>query len=135
MQGITEVGLIVEEARLTDAAEVAAIDAWVRTHPASTPFQRPGWIMGVEHGTGQKALMLVARLGSQIVGVLPLTYIRSMLFGRALVGSGFAVDGGILTTHRKAGEMLADAAWTLAEKLGCATLELRGGEAPAGLAW
>ena len=135
MQGITEVGLLVEEARLADAAEVATIDAWVRAHPQSTPFHRPGWIMGVEHGTGQKARMLVARLGSQIVGVLPLTYIRSMLFGRALVGSGFAVDGGILTTHRKAGEMLADAAWTLAQKLGCTTLELRGGEAPAGLAW
>lgn len=135
MQGITELGLIVEEAHLSDATEVAAIDAWVCAHPASTPFHRPGWIMGVQDGTGQKGRMLVARLGSQIVGILPLTYIRSMLFGRALVGSGFAVDGGILTTHRKAGAALADAAWTLAEKLGCATLELRGGEAPAGLAW
>ena len=62
MQGITEVGLLVEEARLADAAEVAVIDAWVRAHPQSTPFHRPGWIMGVEHGTGQKARMLVCLL-------------------------------------------------------------------------
>ena len=112
MSGLT---VIVEQARLTDAACVAELDAWVCAHPDSTPFQRPAWIMGVEAGTGQKAKMLVARrAGGDIVGVLPLTYIRSALFGRALVGSGFAVDGGLLTTHRKAGPALADAAWTLA---------------------
>jgi FemAB-related protein (PEP-CTERM system-associated) len=128
--------LLVEEARLTDARVVAELDAWVLAHPASTPFHRPGWIMGVEAGTGQKAKMLVARAASgEITGLLPLTAIRSTLFGRALVGSGFAVDGGILTTHRKAGPALADAAWTLARQLGCDTLELRGGEAPQDAAW
>ncbi|WP_019053766.1 FemAB family XrtA/PEP-CTERM system-associated protein [Sphingobium xenophagum] len=133
MSGLT---VIVEQARLTDAACVAELDAWVCAHPDSTPFQRPAWIMGVEAGTGQKAKMLVARrAGGDIVGVLPLTYIRSALFGRALVGSGFAVDGGLLTTHRRAGSALADAAWTLAEQLGCSTLELRGGEAPDGAVW
>ena len=136
MNAITGLGVIIEEARLSDNGTVAELDAWVLAHPASTPFHRPGWIMGVEAGTGQKARMLVARmLGQEIVGVLPLTSIRSALFGRALVGSGFAVDGGILTTHRKAGSALADAAWALAEKLDCDTLELRGGEAPQGVAW
>ncbi|MGW8202677.1 FemAB family XrtA/PEP-CTERM system-associated protein [Sphingomonas bisphenolicum] len=136
MNAITGLGVIVDEARLSDATTVAELDAWVCAHPDSTPFHRPGWIMGVEAGTGQKARMLVARLiGGEIVGLLPLTYIRSALFGRALVGSGFAVDGGLLTSHRKAGAALADAAWTLAERLGCDTLELRGGEAPCGPVW
>jgi FemAB-related protein (PEP-CTERM system-associated) len=136
MNAMTGLTVIVEEARLTDAACVVELDAWVCAHPQSTPFHRPAWIMGVEAGTGQKAKMLVARLaGGDVIGVLPLTYIRSALFGRALVGSGFAVDGGLLTTHRKAGPALADAAWTLAEKLGCSTLELRGGEAPGGPVW
>ncbi|RJG57244.1 FemAB family PEP-CTERM system-associated protein [Sphingobium terrigena] len=136
MNMISGLAVIVEEARLTDAACVAELDAWVCAHPDSTPFHRPAWIMGVEAGTGQKAKMLVARMaGGDIIGLLPLTYIRSALFGRALVGSGFAVDGGLLTTHRKAGPALADAAWTMAEKLGCSTLELRGGEAPGGPVW
>lgn len=136
MNMISGLAVIVEEARLTDAACVAELDAWVCAHPDSTPFHRPAWIMGVEAGTGQKAKMLVARMaGGEIIGLLPLTYIRSALFGRALVGSGFAVDGGLLTTHRKAGPALTDAAWTLAEKLGCSTLELRGGEAPDGAVW
>lgn len=136
MNAMTGLAVIVEEARLSDAGHVAELDGWVRAHPASTPFHRPAWIMGVEAGTGQEARMLVARApGGPVVGVLPLTNIRSALFGRALVGSGFAVDGGILTTHRAAGPALADAAWALARKLGCTTLELRGGEAPADLAW
>ncbi|MBJ7444032.1 MAG: FemAB family PEP-CTERM system-associated protein [Sphingobium sp.] len=136
MNAMTGLAVIVEEARLTDAACVAELDAWVCAHPQSTPFHRPGWIMGVEAGTGQKAKLLVARMaGGDIIGLLPLTYIRSALFGRALVGSGFAVDGGLLTTHRKAGPALADAAWTMAETLGCSTLELRGGEAPVGAVW
>ncbi|SER60992.1 FemAB family XrtA/PEP-CTERM system-associated protein [Sphingobium sp. YR768] len=136
MSVMTGLVFVVEEARLSDVAVVAEIDDWVRAHADSTPFQRPGWIMGVQAGTGQKAKMLVARSGAgEILGVLPLTYIRSALFGRALVGSGFAVDGGILTTHRQVGEGLANAAWTLAEQLGCATMELRGGEAPVGAQW
>ncbi len=136
MNAITGLGVVIDEARLLDAAVVAEIDAWVCAQPDSTPFHRPGWIMGVEAGTRQKAKMLVARqAGGAIVGLLPLTYIKSALFGRALVGSGFAVDGGILSSHRKAGPALADAAWTLAEQLGCDTLELRGGEAPGGPVW
>jgi FemAB-related protein (PEP-CTERM system-associated) len=136
MNAITGLGVIVDEARLSDSVTVAELDAWVLAHPDSTPFHRPAWIMGVEAGTGQKAKMLVARLfGREIVGLLPLTSVRSPLFGRALVGSGFAVDGGILSSDRKAGPALADAAWTMAEQLGCDTLELRGGEAPRGGAW
>ncbi len=136
MDGVATWGLIVDRARLTDDAVRAEIDNWVLAHPASTPFHRPGWLLGVEAGTGQKAQMLVARMaGGSILGVLPLTHIKSTLFGKALVSSGFAVDGGILTTHRKAGAVLADAAWSLADELGCGTLELRGGEAPEGLIW
>lgn len=136
MNMIVGLDVMVEEAQLSAPDCVAELDGWVQAHPASTPFHRPAWIMGVESGTGQVARMLVARRpGGEICGILPLTYIRSALFGRALVSSGFAVDGGLLTTHRKAGAALADAAWALAEKLGCGTLELRGGDAPGGVAW
>lgn len=136
MNAIVDLSVIIEEARLSDPAVVAELDCWVLAHPRSTPFHRPGWIMGVEAGTGQKAKMLVARKPyGAIAGILPLTHIRSALFGRALVSSGFAVDGGLLTDHRKAGSAMADAAWTLAETLGCTTVELRGGEAPVDTIW
>jgi FemAB-related protein (PEP-CTERM system-associated) len=136
MNAIVDLTVIVDEVRLTDAATVAEIDAWVCAHPDSTPFQRPAWIMGVEAGTGQKAILLVARrFTGEIMGVLPLTFIKSTLFGRALVGSGFAVDGGMLVTHHKAVSALSDACWTFAERLRCDTVELRGGEMPRSAAW
>lgn len=136
MNAMSDLSILVEEAELSDPAALSRIDNWVCAHPESTPFHRPGWIMGVQAGTGQKAIMLVARqLSGEIVGLLPLSFIRSALFGRALVASGFAVDGGILATHCKAANALADAAWTLASSLKCTTLELRGGDAPTGVAW
>jgi FemAB-related protein (PEP-CTERM system-associated) len=133
MNAMIDMSLIVEDAPLGDAALMAQVDAWVQAHPDSTPFHRPAWIQGVEAGTGQKAMLLLARtLSGDIVGMLPLTFIRSHLFGRALVSSGFAVDGGILASHRKASQALADACWAMAERLGCASVELRGGEVPSG---
>ncbi|MBW8911449.1 MAG: FemAB family PEP-CTERM system-associated protein, partial [Sphingomonas sp.] len=64
--------------------------------------------------------------------MVPLTEIRSPLFGKALVSNGFAVGGGVLAEGDAAVQALADAAWALAETLGCPTLELRGvgGEGP-----
>jgi len=69
---------------------------------------------------------------SIITGVLPLTELHSPLFGRAMVSSGFGVGGGILADDQPTAEALAAAAWTLAQRHSCPTLELRGGMLPAG---
>ncbi|CAN5117149.1 FemAB family PEP-CTERM system-associated protein [soil metagenome] len=123
----------IEEARLDDAAATAVIDAWICARPDSTPFHRPAWIAAVTRGTGQRAIMLVARdIAGQIVGVLPLTAIRSLLFGKAMVSSGFAVGGGILANSQRATDALADACWAMAGQAGCASAELRGGREPQG---
>lgn len=66
------------------------------------------------------------------MGVLPLTEIRSPLFGNAMASVGFGVGGGILATDPAAIEVLADAGWELAAKRGCKTMELRGGPVPGG---
>ncbi|HEX8389557.1 MAG TPA: FemAB family XrtA/PEP-CTERM system-associated protein, partial [Sphingomonas sp.] len=81
-------------------------------------------------GCGQRARYLVAeRASGGLAGVLPLTEIRSKLFGRALVSTGFGVEGGVLGD---AVEPLADAAWSLAGRLGAPEVELRGGVPPRG---
>jgi FemAB-related protein (PEP-CTERM system-associated) len=119
----------VRVADLGDAGECARIAAFVRGAPGATPFHLPAWSLAVAEGCGQKPQYLVAESGGAIVGVLPLTEVRSALFGQALVSAGFAVDGGVLGQGT---EPLASAAWALAERLGCPTLELRGGPAPEG---
>lgn len=121
----------IARADLNDAAERARIDDYVRAHPDATPFHLTGWDVAVARACGQTAHCLVALTADgEIVGVLPLTEIRSPLFGKALVSAGFAVDGGILTRRDQVAEALAASAWALAEKLGCPSLELRGGPAP-----
>jgi len=120
-------------ADLTDAAEAARIAAFVRAHTEGTPFHLPAWSLAVAKGCGQRSHTLIAERGDgTIEGVLPMTEVRSRLFGRALVSNGFAVGGGILADSDTAATVLAEAGWALALKLGCPSLELRGGGVPEG---
>ncbi|MBI0474518.1 FemAB family PEP-CTERM system-associated protein [Sphingomonas sp. MA1305] len=117
---------------LRDGREAARIDAFVRESAGATPFHLSGWSRAVADGTGQRAHYLVAEsVGGTPIGVLPLTAMRSPLFGKALVSAAFAVDGGVLGGG---GEALAAAAWALAGRLGCPSVELRGGVLPEGWA-
>ncbi|WP_151954549.1 FemAB family XrtA/PEP-CTERM system-associated protein [Sphingomonas sp. EC-HK361] len=120
----------VREANLRDDA--ARIDAFVRAQPEATPFHLPGWSIAVERGCRQRARYLVAEhADGAIAGVLPLTEMRSRLFGRALVSTAFGVDGGILGDPAT-NAPLAAGAWALAERLGIGSVELRGGAVPDG---
>lgn len=121
----------INAADLTQAGERARIDTYVRAHPDATPFHLTGWNVAVARACGQTAHCLIAEhADGTLAGVLPLTEIRSPLFGKALVSAGFAVDGGILTNRDAIADALAASAWALAERLGCPSLELRGGPAP-----
>lgn len=121
----------VREADLADRAECARLDAFVR-EARGAPCQLTGWSRAVEQGCRQRARYLVAeRADGGLAGVLPLTEMRSALFGRALVSTGFGVDGGVLGD---AVEPLAAGAWDLARRLGAPGVELRGGPAPEGWA-
>ena len=115
------------EVREATQADDAAITAFVAAHPDATPFHLPAWSRAVERGCGQRVRTLVAECDGAIVGVLPLTEVRSPLFGSALVSAGFAVDGGVLGK----GEF-APAAIALAERLRIGSIELRGGGLPEG---
>lgn len=108
------------------------LEAFVRGHAGATPFHLPQWSRAVEIGTGQRAHYLIAEQGGALRGVLPLTEIRSRLFGSALVSAGFATGGGALAGDEGSAAALADAAWALARSLGCPSAELRGGAVPAG---
>lgn len=122
-------------ADLTNAAEVALIHDWVLEHPASTPFHRPCWLKAVEAGTGQQAHMLVAERGDAIVAVLPFHLVHSPFFGRALVSSGFGVDGGILSSDASVSRRLAMEISRFAERWSCHSIELRGGFIPTAERW
>ena len=115
--------IAVRQADLTD--EMSRIDAFVTEHPDGTIFHRPQWSRAIERGCGQRAHYLLAERSGALVGLLPLTEVRSPLFGNALVSAGFGTGGGILGDGAQA---LAEAAWAL----GYPSVELRGGPVPAG---
>jgi FemAB-related protein (PEP-CTERM system-associated) len=126
-------GFSVRPADLRDPGECRRIDGFVADHPEAELFHRPGWTRGIEQGTGQAGRYLVAEdQAGRLTGLLPLTRIRSPLFGSALVSSGFGVGGGILAGTGMAVEALAAAAWSLATREDCASVELRGGRLPQG---
>lgn len=125
--------LTIGPADLADPDTCAAIEAFVAAHPESTPFHRPAWLRAVEQGCGQRGHYLVAMdEPGDIAGLLPLTEVRSRLFGNALVSTGFAVGGGILARDVAAIEPLTRAMAAAAAASGCPTLELRGGPVVGG---
>jgi len=115
--------------RAAEPGDRAAVRGFVDSHPDATPFHLPEWSEAVERGCGQKALTLLAERAGRIVGVLPISEVRSPLFGSALVSTGFGVEGGVLG---EGADGLAEAAWVLAQARGCASAELRGGPVPTG---
>lgn len=116
---------------LRDPGEVRRIEGFV-TEMGASLFHRSAWLAGVAAGTGQRAAGLVAERLGVITGWLPLTEVRSPLFGKALVSSGFGVGGGICTTDDTAAHALAQAAQDHAMRGGFGGVELRGGPIPAG---
>jgi FemAB-related protein (PEP-CTERM system-associated) len=122
----------VRGADLIDAHEVARLDAWVMQNDAGLPFHRPKWLKAIEAGTGQTAHCLIAESSNEIAAILPFHLVHSPLFGRALISSGFAVGGGILSNSAAATRTLAAAICGLSERWSCPTVELRGGSLPGG---
>ena len=116
---------------LRDTADVRRIDSFVAEARASL-FHRPAWLQAVAAGSGQRAAGLVSERMGVITGWLPLTEVRSPLFGKALVSSGFGVGGGIFADHPATARALADAATEHATLSGFAGVELRGGAIPPG---
>ncbi len=114
-----------------DAKDLARIDRFAAEARASL-FHRPAWLNAVAAGTGQRAAGIVMERMGIITGWLPLTEVRSLLFGRALVSSGFGVGGGICAASDAAARALAEAAACYATRAGFATIELRGGPIPDG---
>lgn len=116
---------------LSDAAMRERIEGFVREQRGSL-FHRPQWLLAVERGTGQRAVGIVTEQMGAITGWLPLTAVRSLLFGRALVSSGFGVGGGILAESDEVAKALGLGAQDYAARFGFASIEVRGGPIPEG---
>src|SRR5688572_8701366 len=103
----------------------AAAEAYVASHPAASTYHRPAWIQVVRRAFGHEAKYLVAQVDDTIVGVLPLVFFRSRLFGRFAASMPFFNYGGILADNPAAERALLDCAIRATEDAGGRHLELR----------
>lgn len=131
MNAPVKAGEVVRVVDFRDPLELRRIEGFVAETGASL-FHRPAWLKAVEQGAGQRAAGLLCERLGVVTGWLPLTAVRSVLFGKALVSSGFGVGGGIVADSDNAARALAEAAQGHATRGGFAGIELRGGMIPDG---
>ena len=117
---------------VVSASADANYDAYLGGCETPNPFHRRAWGDAVARACGHRQHHLVALRADRPVGILPLTEIRSLLFGKSLVSNGFAVEGGALADDAAALSALAGAAADLARKAGIQVVEWRGGATPQG---
>ena len=102
-----------------------AVDAFVTASDEGKICHLPAWSEMVARMMGHRTYYLVARKGDTVHGVLPLTHVRSMLFGNRMVSQAFSNYGGPLTDGPEALDALYRRAVELSRKNGCESIEFR----------
>ena len=115
----------------------AAWDAFAATHPNGTFFHRAAWGTLLHQVFGHTQHSLVAEQDGAIVGVLPLSRVKTILFGDSLISAPFAVYGGPLAANADAAAALEAAAEALMHRLSVPVMEWRFRDPPPPLdpAW
>jgi FemAB-related protein (PEP-CTERM system-associated) len=110
--------------KLTPAARTRW-DAFVVAHPDGTFFHKSGWQRVLEQSFGHTTYYLYMEHDGIITGILPLTHVKSWLFGSALISTAFCVHGGPLATDAATAVALREAAVAEMKRLGADRVEFR----------
>ena len=103
-----------------------AWNLFVERAPGASVFHLWEWKEIIERTYRHEAFYLIAREGDRVDGVLPLFFIKSRLFGRALVSMPFADSGGICCNGSpEASRMLLEEALRLGRSVSADYLLLR----------
>jgi len=105
--------------RLTEPADFVARSG------RTSPSLHPGWLRALQRGLGHDPYCITATERGRITGILPLSHVRSLLFGRFLVGLPYLNVGGALADNTETAGALIDRAVELADRLDVRYLELR----------
>lgn len=104
-------------------------DAFVNQAPGATFFHLSGWKRVIEKAFSHRTFYLIARRNGSIEGILPLTQVKSLLFGNVLISNAFCVQGGIVANSGEARTALKAEAVRIARELKVACIELRSADA------
>lgn len=107
------------------ASDFGQWDAFVESCPEATFFHKSGWKTVIEQAFHHRTHYLFAERDGTIVGVLPLTEVKSSLFGHTLVSNIFCDYCGIAAADDEARNALDQHAQSLARQLNVGHLEYR----------
>jgi serine/alanine adding enzyme len=102
-----------------------AYDDVVDRATPEAPCCDPRWLAALCRGLSHEPYLLVATQGGQPVGVLPLAFVKSRLFGRFLVSLPYVNSAGVVAEDEEVAVALIDRAIALADELDVRHLELR----------
>lgn len=85
----------------------------------------PRWLAVLADGLRHRTMRLEATRDGRIVGILPLAYVSSRLFGRFLVSLPYLNSAGVVATETRIATELVDRAVQLADEFDVRFLELR----------
>ena len=114
--------------RVFEAKTPADAEAWrqyVESRGESSHYHRWGWKQVIENAFEWPTYFLMAEEGDTVLGVLPLVWQKSRLFGSFMTSLPFLNGGGMTASSREAEEALLAHAIELAKRLGVRHLELR----------
>jgi len=103
----------------------AAWDAFVERHPDATVYHLAAWTDLMHEVFGHRAERLAAVAGGDVVGVLPVVFFQTPLFGRFATSMPFVNYGGVAAQTPEAAAALLDAAMASARATRASYLELR----------
>ena len=112
-------------ATIRDDAPREATDAYVAAHPRGSSYHRAAWLEVIAAAFGHETQYLTAEADGRVVGVLPLVFFRSRVFGRFAVSMPFVNYGGVLGDTPGYERALLERAIVEARTRGCTHLELR----------
>ena len=106
-------------------------DRFVLDNMNSSFFHLSDWKDIVEQSFGHKAHYIMAFQEGKLSGILPLSEVKSRLFGNALVSVPFGVYGGICSLNLKTELALLNSAAILGKLMGVDYVELRNENVPS----
>jgi serine/alanine adding enzyme len=103
-----------------------AWDAYVSSRPDACGYHEWPWRDVLAKGFGHQPIYLIARDADGAVrGVLPIVFMKSLLFGRTMTSLPFVNYGGVLADDDQVARALVDAAADEARARRCPHVELR----------
>lgn len=105
--------------------QLPRLEAFVAERGCPSLCRHPRWLLVLQEGLRHEPYCLEAIRDDQTVGLLPLAFVRSRLFGRFLVSLPYLNSAGALAAKESVRMALVDRAVQLADTLDVRYLELR----------